>query len=238
MRRIFVENAFPVLCIPGLACSPRLFAEQLPALWSIGPVTIAQHTQHDSIPKMAHSILASAPERFALVGLSMGGYLGFEILRQAPARVAKLALLDTSARADTAEQTESRRAQIRLAGTMTARALADTMFPRLVHRSRHGDERLREVFGLMADEVGVAAYVRQQTAIIGRPDSRPTLDQIRCPTLVLVGDGDELTPPPIAAEIANGIRGAHLVTIPECGHASTLERPAAVTAALLDWLRR
>lgn len=233
-----MEHALTVLCIPGLACSPRLYAEQMPALWSAGPVTIAQHTHHDSLGEMARSILAMAPERFALVGLSMGGYVGFEILRQAPERVAKLALLDTSARADTAEQTENRRAQIRLAATMTARALADAIFPRLVHRSRHGDERLREVFGLMADEVGLAAYTRQQTAIIGRQDSRPTLAQIRCPTLVLVGDGDELTPPPIAAEIANGIRGAHLVTVPECGHASTLERPAAVTAALLDWLRR
>ncbi len=232
-----MEDQLPVLCIPGLACSARLYAAQIPALWTAGPVTIARHTQHDSIGELGRSILAAAPGKFALVGLSMGGYLGFEILRQAPGRVAKLALLDTSARPDTAEQTESRRAQIRLAGTMPARALADAMFPRLVHPSRHGDVRLREVFGLMADEVGTAAYARQQNAIIGRPDSRPLLDRIHCPTLVLVGDGDELTPPSIAAEIANGIRGANLVTVPECGHASTLEQPSVVTAALLDWLR-
>lgn len=236
LRRTLVDHALPIVCIPGLGCSPRLYADQLPHLWSVGPVMVAQHTAHDRIDALARAILAAAPARFALLGLSMGGYLSFEILRQAPERVAKLALLDTSARPDTPEQTDSRRMQIRLAATTPARDLMDAMFPRLVHRSRHADVRLREIFRLMADEVGAAGYARQQTAIIGRPDSRPLLGAIRCPTLVLVGDGDELTPPAIAAEIAHGIAGAHLVTVPECGHASTLERPAQVTAALMEWL--
>ena len=231
-----VTRALPIVCIPGLACSPRLYTEQMPALWSAGPVTIAQHTQHESIAAIARSILAAAPERFTLIGLSMGGYVSFEILRQAPERVEKLALLDTSARADTPEQAANRRAQIQLAATTPIRELADAMFPRLVHWSRRADPALRAIFRLMAEEVGAAAYARQQTAIVGRPDSRPTLEAIRCPTLVLVGDGDELTPPPVAAEIADGIRGARLVTVPDCGHASTLERPQAVTTALLEWL--
>ncbi len=230
-------RVLPIVCIPGLACSTRLYAEQMPALWSAGPVTIARHTQHESIAEIARSILAAAPERFARSGLSMGGYGSFEILRQAPERVERLALLDTSARADTPDQTANRRAQIRLAATMPMRELADAMFARLVHPSRRADTALRAIFHLMADEVGAAAYVRQQTAIIGRPDSRATLGAIRCPTLVLVGDGDELAPPPVAAEIADGIRGARLVTVPDCGHASTLERPQAVTTALLQWLR-
>ncbi len=232
-----MTDSLPTVCIPGLACSARLYQDQIPALWTVGPVMVAQPTQHDRIAALAQSILAAAPARFALVGLSMGGYLSFEILRQAPARVAKLALLDTSARADTPEQSENRRAQIRLAATTPARAIADGLFPRLVHRSRHGDESLRGIFRLMAEEVGTAAYARQQAAIIGRPDSRPLLATIRCPTLVVVGDGDELTPPPVAAEIANGIPGARLVTVAGCGHASTLERPAEVTAALLEWAR-
>lgn len=232
-----MTDSLPIVCIPGLACSARLYQDQIPALWTVGPVMVAQPTQHDRIAALAQSILAAAPARFALVGLSMGGYLSFEILRQAPARVAKLALLDTSARADTPEQSENRRAQIRLAATTPARAIADGLFPRLVHRSRHGDESLRGIFRLMAEEVGTAAYARQQAAIIGRPDSRPLLATIRCPTLVVVGDGDELTPPPVAAEIANGIPGARLVTVAGCGHASTLERPAEVTAALLEWAR-
>ncbi len=232
-----MTDSLPTVCIPGLACSARLYQDQIPALWTVGPVMVAQPTQHDRIAALAQSILAAAPARFALVGLSMGGYLSFEILRQAPARVAKLALLDTSARADTPEQSENRRAQIRLAATTPARAIADGLFPRLVHRSRHGDESLRGIFRLMAEEVGTAAYARQQAAIIGRPDSRPLLATIRCPTLVVVGDGDELTPPPVAAEIANGIPGARLVTVAGCGHASTLERPTEVTAALLEWAR-
>jgi len=186
---------------------------------------------------IARSILASAPERFALIGLSMGGYISFEILRQAPGRIAKLALLDTSARPDTAEQIESRLTQIRLAETAPIAALADTLFPRLVHPGRRGDERLREIVRTMAEETGAAGFIRQQTAIMGRVDSRPSLGRIRCPTLVLVGDGDELTPPDRAAEMARGIAGSRLVTVPECGHLSTLERPQHVTNALLELLR-
>jgi pimeloyl-ACP methyl ester carboxylesterase len=232
-----MAKTLPIVCIPGLLCSPRLYAGQIPRLWTVGPVTIAQHAHHDSMAAIARSILASAPERFALIGLSMGGYVSFEIMRQAPERVAKLVLLDTSARPDAPEQTENRRAQISLAGKVPIAEVADLMFPRLVHPKRRDDERLREIFRLMAQETGAAGFIRQQTAIIGRPDSRPTLADIPCPTLVLVGDGDELTPPIIAAEIADGIAGARLVTIPDCGHASTLEQPGHVTDALLELLR-
>jgi pimeloyl-ACP methyl ester carboxylesterase len=186
---------------------------------------------------IARTILASAPERFALIGLSMGGYVSFEIMRQAPERVAKLALLDTSARPDTPEQTENRRAQVSLAETARITDLADAMFPRLVHPRRRDDERLRDIFRLMGEETGAAGFIRQQKAIMGRPDSRPTLGDIHCPTLVLVGDSDELTPPVIAAEIAGGIAGARFVTVPDCGHASTLEQPRRVTQALLELLR-
>jgi pimeloyl-ACP methyl ester carboxylesterase len=199
---------------------------------------VGQHAQHESMAEIARSILAAAPERFALIGLSMGGYVSFEIVRQAPERVIKLALLDTSARPDSPEQTANRRAQIGQVGNVAVSALIDAMFPRLVDKSRHADAQLREVLRLMAQEVGGAGFVRQQTAIMGRPDSRPTLGAIRCPTLVLVGDGDQLTPPPVAEEIAKGIGGATLVKVPECGHCSTLERPEQVTRALMDFLRR
>ncbi len=232
-----MTKTLPILCIPGLGCSPRLYAEQIPQLWTVGPVTIAQHGHHESMAAIASAILATAAQRFALIGLSMGGYVSFEIMRQAPERVAKLALLDTSARPDTPEQTANRRAQIGLAEKARIAELADAMFPRLVHPMRLGDERLREIFRLMVEETGTAGFIRQQTAIIGRPDSRPTLASIRCPTLVLVGDSDELTPPNLATEIADGIAGARLVTVPECGHASPLERPRHVTEALLELLR-
>jgi pimeloyl-ACP methyl ester carboxylesterase len=110
-------------------------------------------------------------------------------------------------------------------------------FPVLFHRSRLDDEGLRTLVRLMADETGVEAFVREQTAIIGRADSRPDLAAIACPTLVVVGDGDQLIAPENSVEIAAGIPGARLVTITECGHLSTLERPEQVTAALTEWLQ-
>ncbi len=232
-----MTDPLPIVCIPGLACSPRLYAEQIPQLWTVGPVTIAQHARHESVGAIARFILASAPERFALIGLSMGGYVSFEIMRQEPERVAKLALLDTTARPDTPEQTENRRNQISLAEKAPIADLADALFPRLVHPGRRNDERLRDIIRIMAEETGAAGFIRQQTAIMGRPDSRPSLGGIRCPTLVLVGDADELTPPERAAEMAHGIVGSRLVTVPGCGHVSTLERPQDVTEALLDLLR-
>ena len=109
------SHSLPIVLVPGLLGSPRLYGEQIPELWRLGPVTVATHTRDDSMGGIARRILASAPARFALAGLSMGGYVCFEILRQAPERVAKLVLLDTSARSDAPEQSEQRRAQIEMA---------------------------------------------------------------------------------------------------------------------------
>jgi pimeloyl-ACP methyl ester carboxylesterase len=231
-----VSEALTVVLIPGLLASARMYAAQIPQLWRAGPVTIADHTRDDSMSGIARRILSTAPARFALVGLSMGGYIAFEVLRQAPERIAKVALLDTSARADVPEQSAMRRAQMTLASQGRLAEVVEQQFPRLVHRTRRADVELRQVFTLMADDVGAAGFIRQQTAILGRSDSRPTLGSIRCPTLVLVGEGDELTPPELAAEIAAGIPAAHLTTVPQCGHMSTLEQPDEVTRALLEWL--
>ena len=231
-----MSESLPIVLIPGLLASPRMYAPQVPQLWRTGPVMIADHTRDDSMSGIARRILSAAPARFALVGLSMGGYIAFEILRQAPERIAKVALLDTSARADAPEQTAMRRAQMALAAQGQLAEVVEQQFPRLVHRARRADGALREVFTLMAEEVGAAGFIRQQTAISGRSDSRPTLGSIRCPTLVLVGEGDELTPPERAAEIAAGVPGARLTTVPQCGHMSTLEQPDEVTRALLEWL--
>jgi pimeloyl-ACP methyl ester carboxylesterase len=232
-----VTEPLPLVLIPGLAASARLYVPQIPHLWREGPVMIADHTRDDGMAAIARHILERAPRVFALAGLSMGGYISFEILRQAPERVARLALLDTSAAPDTAEQSVARRAQMALAAQGGFAEVLDALFPRLVHRSRREDRALRAAFDLMAVEVGPEVYLRQQHANIARPDSRPLLGSIRCPTLVLVGDGDEVTPPERAAEIAHGIAGAHLVSVPQCGHLSTLERPEEVTRALLEWLR-
>ena len=226
----------PIVLVPGLACSARLYGEQIPALWRHGPVTLADHTRDDTMAAIAARVLAHAPPRFALAGLSMGGYIAFAMLRQAPERVSRLALLDTSARPDTAEQSAARRQRIALAEAGQLMALTDELFPALVHPSRHGDAGLRACIRAMAEEVGAPSYIRQQRAIMARPDARPLLASIACPTLVLVGDGDGLTPPALAQEMAGAIAGARLVSVPQCGHLSTLERPQAVTDALVAWL--
>jgi pimeloyl-ACP methyl ester carboxylesterase len=231
-----MREAVPVVLVPGLNCSARLYADQVPALWRFGPVQIADHTRDERMDGIAARILAAAPPRFALVGLSMGGYIAFEIMRQAPERVARLALLDTGARADTPEQSERRRRQIELAQGGRFMEIPDLLFPLLVDRKRHGDAKLADVNRVMAKETGADAFVRQQRAIMGRPDSRAGLAAIRCPTLMLAGEGDELTPPALAQEIAAGISGARLVTVPDCGHLSTLEQPTAVTKALVEWM--
>ena len=226
----------PIVLLPGLNCSPRLYGPQLPALWRIGPVQVADHTRADTMQGIAASILAAAPPQFHLVGLSMGGYIAFEILRQAPERVLKLALLDTSARADLPEQAERRRGFIQLAMDGRFHEINDILWPLLVHPARQSHKALRVVVDAMAAETGADAFVRQQSAIAGRPDSRRDLHSIKSETLVVVGEADQITPPQLAHEIADGIRGARLEVVAECGHLSTLERPEVMTRLLMDFL--
>jgi len=230
------SESLPIILVPGLACSARLYSEQIPALWRFGPVTVADHRRDETIAAIARRILASAPPRFALAGLSMGGYIAFEIMRQAPERVAKLALLDTAATPETPQQTAARKERIALAESGRFVEVLDLLFPLFVHRDRHGDAALRRTVHLMGEETGAEIFVRQQHAIMGRADSRPSLAAISCPTLVVVGDADELTPLAAAQAIAAGISGARLAIIPESGHVPTLERPQAVNAALVEWM--
>jgi pimeloyl-ACP methyl ester carboxylesterase len=230
-------HSLPVVLVPGLNCSARLYAEQIPALWRFGPVTVADHTRDDSIAAIARRILAVAPPLFALAGLSMGGYIAFEILREAPQRVAKLALMDTGARPETTEQTARRQGPMAMARAGNLIEVADESLVFFVHPNRHGDVALRDTVRAMAEETGAQAFLRQQQAIMTRPDSRPGLSVIACPTLVLVGEQDRGTPPELAREIAAGIAGSHLVIVPDCGHLSTIERPQAVTKALIEWMQ-
>jgi pimeloyl-ACP methyl ester carboxylesterase len=231
------SDPLPIVLVAGLNCSARLYADQIPALWQFGAVTVADHRRDDSMAAMARRILAGAPPRFALAGLSMGGYVAFEVMRQAPERVAKLALLDTGARAETPERTAERKPLLELARQGRFADITESQYPLLVHKSRHGDAELKAKVRAMNEETGPDAYQRQQQAIMSRPESRPGLAAITCPTLVLVGDDDQLTPPALAREMAAGIRGSRLVVVPECGHLSTLERPQAVTQALVEWMR-
>jgi len=223
----------PTLLIPGLLCTPRLYAEQIPALWRFGPVMVADHTRHDNVQAIAEHILADAPPRFALAGLSMGGSIALEIMRLAPERVQRLALLDSAAIAETPEQTERRRAQCALAREGRLDEVVEQLFALFFHRV---DASHRAIVDRMAEETGAETFVRQQHAIVGRPDSRPRLGAIGCPTLVLVGEHDELTPPELSEEIAGAVPGARLVVLEDCGHLSTVERPREVTRALVEWL--
>jgi pimeloyl-ACP methyl ester carboxylesterase len=233
-----MTSDLPVVLVSGLLCSARLYAPQIAALWPYGQVAVADHRRDASMATIAARILANAPPRFALAGLSMGGYIAFAMLRLAPERIAKLALLDTSARPDTPEQSTAREKFISMVGEGRLAEVVDTLAPRFLHQNRAQDPALRELVRDMASDTGADAFVRQQKAIMSRPDARPLLASIRCPTVVLVGDGDQLTPPDLAREISAGIHEARLVVVPDCGHLSTVERPTAVNAALAEWLGR
>jgi pimeloyl-ACP methyl ester carboxylesterase len=229
--------SLPLVLVPGLLCSARLYAPQVEALWPLGPITVADHRRDDSTEAIARRILDNAPPRFALAGLSMGGYIAFAMMRLAPQRIEKLALLDTSARPDTDEGKAGREKFIRMAEDGKLMDIVDTLTPKFLHRNHAGDERLKGIVKAMARDTGVDAFVKQERAIMSRPDSRPLLASIKCPTLVLVGDGDELTTPELAREIAGGIAGSKLVIVPECGHLSTIEKPDAVNQAMTEWLQ-
>jgi pimeloyl-ACP methyl ester carboxylesterase len=232
-----MDNTMPILLVPGLVSSPRIYAPVVPALWRFGPVTVANHIRDDNMGAIARRILAEAPPRFALAGHSMGGYIAFEIVRQAPDRVAKLALINTQARPDTPEATERRCGMIARAQGGGYRAILDELFPGFVHPSRLGEAALRQLVHDMGDDIGVEAFVRQQTAILSRADSRPTMATIKCPTLVLTGDADNTIPNSLSVEMAQGIPGARLAIIPDCGHLPQVERTQACADALVEWLR-
>jgi pimeloyl-ACP methyl ester carboxylesterase len=227
----------PLVLVPGLLCDKLLWEEQVKSLSDIADVWIADHTRSETMAGVARDVLADAPfEKFALAGLSMGGYIALEMMRQAAARVTRLALLDTSARGESAEQTERRKGFIELAERGKFLGVTETLLPLLVHPSRLADKPLTDAIKLMAKNIGKEAFIRQQHAIMSRAESRPLLATIACPTLVLCGRQDQLTPPDRHEEMAAGIKGAQLQVIEECGHMSTMEKPAEVCAAMRRWV--
>jgi pimeloyl-ACP methyl ester carboxylesterase len=227
----------PIVLVPGLLCTAEVFAPQIPALWPSGPVTVASTLEGATIAELASRILAAAPPRFALAGISMGGYICLELMRLAPQRVTRLALLDTSALPDTPEQSRDRRALVDKVRSGDSEAILVGALTAVLHPAHQDDAALRAINVRMARTIGAEGFARQTEAVIARADSRPSLSAISVPTLVLVGDRDPLTPPELAEELAGAIAGARLVVVPECGHGSTLEQPRAVNRALVDWLR-
>lgn len=230
------SSSIPLVLLPGLLNDSRLWRAQIDGLSDVAKPQVADLTGADTIRTLAAAVLAAVPApKFALAGLSMGGYVALEIMRQAPDRVMALALLDTSARADTPEATENRRQLMSLAETDFL-AVTAKLLPKLLTPTQQGDPAIVDVIYAMANAAGKDAFLRQQRAIMGRADSRPHLAAIHCPTLVLCGREDAITPVAIHEELQNGIAGSQLRVIDQCGHLSTLGQPQQVTQALREWL--
>jgi pimeloyl-ACP methyl ester carboxylesterase len=227
----------PLVLVPGLLCDALLWAPQVSGLAGAADCWIADVTATETVAQMAADALARTPyARFALAGLSMGGYVVLEMIRQAPQRIERLALLDTNARSDTTEQVERRNDLIELSQRGRFMGVTDTLMPILIHRDRLSDAALVATVKTMARNVGKDAFIRQQRAIMARIDSRPLLGSINCPTTVICGKQDILTPPELSQEMTALIPNAKLEFIESSGHLSSLEQPAAVNAALARWL--
>ena len=224
-----------IMLLPGMLCDHRLWQHQSSAL---GPnVHYADTSRDDNFEAMAQRALEHAPPRFAVIGLSMGGILAFEIWRQAPERVTHMALLDTNPHPDTPERRSLRLEQIAKAMSGGLRELAvDSLKPLYLAAEHRDDEALLELVLDMAMTLGPEVFERQSQALRNRADSVPTLDTVDCPTLVLCGDEDSLCPPKYHHLMAERIRGARLCIVENCGHLSSLEQPEVVTRELQQLL--
>lgn len=222
--------------VPGLLCDAALWAHQIGHMADVADCHVGDTRSDDTIAGMARTILHAAPQRFALAGLSMGGYVSFEIMRQAPERVVRLALLDTAATPDTEERRQRRLDLIKLAEIGEFKGVAPRLLPQFIHPDRLQDGTLTDAVMEMTQRVGKDAFLRQQNAIMGRMDSRPHLAAIKVPTLVLCGREDVMTPIERHSEIAGAIPEARLAVIEDSGHLTTMERPQAVTALMRDWM--
>jgi pimeloyl-ACP methyl ester carboxylesterase len=222
--------------LPGLLCDAALWQHQLADLADLAEMQVADLTHDDSIAGMAARVLAGMPPRFAVAAMSMGGHVALALQRAAPERILGLALLGASARPETAEDAARRLALADLRTRGHWRGVTRPMLASLVHPDALADPAIGAAIRAMAERVGAAAFRRQERALAGRPDARPGLAAIACPTLVIAGAEDRRVPPPLQAEIAVAVPGAELLTVPRCGHVAPLERPAEVSAALRRWL--
>jgi len=226
----------PLALLPGLLLDANFWRAQTEDLADAADCRIGDFSTQDNVGDMARSVLDAMPERFALAGLSMGGYVALEIMRQAPHRVALLALLDTQARLDSPEDTSRRRGLIELAKKGKFRGVTRMLLPLLVHKDALEDEAVTGEIMAMAGRCGRDMFLRQQNAIVTRPDSLPSLPRIACTTLILCGREDARTPLDRHEEMLQGIHSATLTVIDNCGHLPPLEKPAEVNRALRTWL--
>jgi pimeloyl-ACP methyl ester carboxylesterase len=231
----------PLILVPGFACDAALWAAQLPALGPAAECMIADHGRLDSIPAMADAVLKAAPPRFALAGHSMGARVAIEIVRRAPERVERLAILDSNYRprppgAAGEKERSDRLGLLELARARGMRAMAEYWAPPLVHPDRLRDRKLMGELYAMVERRTPLVLAAQMKALLDRPDATQALRGIRVPTLVLCGRDDSWSGLARHQEMAAIIPGARLVVLERCGHMSTMERPDEVNAALAAWL--
>ena len=229
-----------VIFVPGLICTEMLFRDQIDALAaqipSLQAVQVADTTRHTSIAEMAAAALRATTGAIVPVGLSMGGYVAMEMARQAPDRVAGIALLSTNYRADDAAKRTQRLATIEMAKSAKFRGVTRHLMRSFLSPAAMQDEAIIARVQDMAAEIGSAGFVRQQEAILGRQDQSETLRNLTVPTLILCGLLDTLTPPHLSEEMHALVPNSRLTLLPEIGHLSSMEAPAAVTKALIALL--
>ena len=233
-RAAMPRSPAQLILIPGLAANAVMWRNQLAALSARWRTEVSLvHFAHDRIEDMAAALLREHEGELVLCGASMGGIIAMEAVRQAPQRIRGLALLGTNARPENEAMRALRCDAIRLfeAGRSAEVLRANLMLA--FHASRASDAELTGSYLSFLLEAGSAALVRQNRAIMDRPDARGHLAAVRCPTLVLCGDSDLLTPPECSREIAALIGHAELQLLAHCGHMLTMEQPEAVNAALL-----
>jgi pimeloyl-ACP methyl ester carboxylesterase len=223
-----------LILIPGLAGSAAMWRAQLKALARWQPLVTDVHMREDSIEAMAAALLSQHEGPLVLCGTSMGGMIAMEAARQAPGRVAGLALLGTDARPDAPEMIALREAAIALFAQDRVREVIEPNIAFAFHPD--STAALSEAYLEFVLAAGAGQLIRQNRAVIARPDARPHLPRLRCPVLVMCGDADQLTPPERSREIAGLVPQSRLVMVPRCGHLLTMERPEVVNEALAEWL--
>jgi len=230
-----------LILVPGLMCDRTVWERQIRDLSGLADCLVPDHGTLDTLPARAAAILKDAPARFALAGHSMGARVAFEVFRQAPERVERLAILDTRyqplASGEAGEQERAGRYKLlAIAKLHGVRVMAQEWVQGMVHPDRRTDSELIpaivEMFGRKTPEI----FEAQIHALLSRPDAGPLLDQIRVPTLILCGREDAWSPPQAHEEMAACILSGRLVIVENSGHMVTMEQPERVTSAMRAWL--
>jgi pimeloyl-ACP methyl ester carboxylesterase len=221
-----------------MMCDARLFAPQIADLSRDTVVSVAPITRGERIGEIASGLLDHLPQRFALAGLSMGGIVAMEILRRAPDRVTRIALMDTNPLAETPQSSAGYEPLVaKLRAGLIAEAV-DMMLGRDVLAPGAGRAAVLTQVTQMAEALGPDTLVQQVRALQRRSDYQAVLRRCQVPALVLCGAADGLTPPRRHEFMAGLIPGAELCVIDDAGHLPVLERPAGTTSALRGWLAR